>query len=78
MKLMHEATGHVVSVELKSGELYRGTMIECEDNWNCQLDNITFTAKVLFLSPGFSFLGTLYFVRIIGVSDLFVFKFRVR
>ncbi|KAJ8447435.1 hypothetical protein Cgig2_019429 [Carnegiea gigantea] len=45
VKLMHEATGHVVTVELKSGELYRGTMIECEDNWNCQLENITFTAK---------------------------------
>ncbi|KAL9244806.1 hypothetical protein vseg_018532 [Gypsophila vaccaria] len=45
VKLMHEATGHIVSIELKSGELYRGTMVECEDNWNCQLDNITFTAK---------------------------------
>jgi hypothetical protein len=21
-------------------------MVECEDNWNCQLENITFTAKV--------------------------------
>uniref|UniRef100_A0A0D3D7T2 Sm domain-containing protein n=1 Tax=Brassica oleracea var. oleracea TaxID=109376 RepID=A0A0D3D7T2_BRAOL len=39
-----EASGHVVTVELKSGELYRGSMIECEDNWNCQLEDITFTA----------------------------------
>lgn len=46
VKLLHEAAGHVVSVELKSGELYRGSMIECEDNWNCQLENITYTAKV--------------------------------
>nr|CAN59901.1 hypothetical protein VITISV_002889 [Vitis vinifera] len=45
VKLLHEAAGHVVTVELKSGELYRGSMIECEDNWNCQLENITFTAK---------------------------------
>ncbi|KAJ9673326.1 hypothetical protein PVL29_023110 [Vitis rotundifolia] len=45
VKLLHEAAGHVVTVELKSGELYRGNMIECEDNWNCQLENITFTAK---------------------------------
>ncbi|GAB2267546.1 Small nuclear ribonucleoprotein SmD3b [Dionaea muscipula] len=45
VKLMHEATGHVVSVELKSGELYRGTMVECEDNWNCQLESITLTSK---------------------------------
>ena len=49
VKLLHEAAGHVVTVELKSGELYRGSMIECEDNWNCQLENITYTAKVLLL-----------------------------
>lgn len=48
VKLLHESAGHVVSVELKSGELYRGSMIECEDNWNCQLENITFTARVCF------------------------------
>jgi small nuclear ribonucleoprotein D3 len=46
VKLLHEAAGHVVTVELKTGEVYRGAMVECEDNWNCQLDNITFTAKV--------------------------------
>ncbi|KAL5984204.1 hypothetical protein ACLOJK_018308 [Asimina triloba] len=45
VKLLHEASGHVVTVEMKSGELYRGTMIECEDNWNCQLENITYTFK---------------------------------
>jgi small nuclear ribonucleoprotein D3 len=47
VKLLHEAAGHVVTVELKTGEVYRGSMIECEDNWNCQIENITFTAKVL-------------------------------
>ncbi|GAY49243.1 hypothetical protein CUMW_117740 [Citrus unshiu] len=26
VKLLHEASGHVVTVELKSGELYRGSM----------------------------------------------------
>ncbi|KAI5384304.1 Small nuclear ribonucleoprotein SmD3b [Lathyrus oleraceus] len=46
VKLLHEASGHVVTVELKSGELYRGNMIECEDNWNCQLESITYTAKL--------------------------------
>jgi small nuclear ribonucleoprotein (snRNP)-like protein len=46
VKLLHEAAGHVVTAELKTGEVYRGTMVECEDNWNCQLENITFTAKV--------------------------------
>ncbi|URD82795.1 Small nuclear ribonucleoprotein [Musa troglodytarum] len=51
VKLLHEAAGHVVTVELKSGELYRGSMIECEDNWNCQLENITYTAKVIRFFP---------------------------
>ncbi|CAH9065019.1 unnamed protein product [Cuscuta europaea] len=45
VKLLHESTGHIVTVEMKSGELYRGSMVECEDNWNCQLENITYTAK---------------------------------
>ncbi|CAN8270706.1 unnamed protein product [Cochlearia groenlandica] len=45
VKLLHESSGHIVTVELKSGEVYRGNLIECEDNWNCQLDTITFTAK---------------------------------
>jgi len=45
VKLLHEAEGHTVTVELKSGELYRGVMVDCEDNWNCQLEGITFTAR---------------------------------
>eukprot|EP00245_Coleochaete_scutata_P009138 TRINITY_DN2949_c1_g1_i2.p1 TRINITY_DN2949_c1_g1~~TRINITY_DN2949_c1_g1_i2.p1 ORF type:complete len:132 (+),score=29.50 TRINITY_DN2949_c1_g1_i2:407-802(+) len=45
VKLLHEAEGHIVTVELKSGEAYRGSLIECEDNWNCQLESITYTAK---------------------------------
>ncbi|CAM6016292.1 hypothetical protein BDL97_18G082900 [Sphagnum fallax] len=45
VKLLHEAEGHIVTVELKSGELYRGSLIECEDNWNSQLESITYTAK---------------------------------
>lgn len=32
-------------VELKSGELYRGTLVEAEDNWNCQLTNVSHTAR---------------------------------
>ncbi|WZZ69212.1 hypothetical protein YC2023_080582 [Brassica napus] len=45
VKLLHESSGHTVTVELKSGELYRGNLLECEDNWNCQLEDITYTAK---------------------------------
>ncbi|KAH0876014.1 hypothetical protein HID58_073376 [Brassica napus] len=46
VKLLHESSGHTVTVELKSGELYRGNLLECEDNWNCQLEDITYTAKI--------------------------------
>ena len=30
IKLLHEAENHVVTVEVKSGELYRGYLIEAE------------------------------------------------
>ena len=33
-------------VELKSGETYRGELNDAEDNWNCQLKNVTATARV--------------------------------
>ena len=32
-------------VELKSGEVYRGTLVEAEDNWNCQLTNVSLTGR---------------------------------
>merc|ERR1712078_164179 len=45
VKLLHEAIGHIVTIELKSGDLYRGDMTSAEDNWNCQLQNVLVTAK---------------------------------
>ena len=33
-------------VELKTGETYRGELAEAEDNWNCQVRNVTATARV--------------------------------
>lgn len=33
-------------VELKSGQTYRGELFEAEDNWNCQLKNVTATERV--------------------------------
>jgi small nuclear ribonucleoprotein D3 len=45
IKLMHEAEGHTVTIELKSGEIFRGFLVESEDNMNCQLSGITFTAR---------------------------------
>ena len=35
----------MVTLELKTGEVYRGTLGDTEDNMNCQMSNITYTAR---------------------------------
>eukprot|EP00607_Mallomonas_marina_P003304 CAMPEP_0182428510 /NCGR_PEP_ID=MMETSP1167-20130531/23073_1 /TAXON_ID=2988 /ORGANISM="Mallomonas Sp, Strain CCMP3275" /LENGTH=107 /DNA_ID=CAMNT_0024611449 /DNA_START=126 /DNA_END=446 /DNA_ORIENTATION=- len=45
IKLLHEAEGHVVTVELKNGEIYRGLLQEAEDTMNCKIGEVTMTAK---------------------------------
>mmetsp|Transcript_10277 Transcript_10277/g.17258 ORF Transcript_10277/g.17258 Transcript_10277/m.17258 type:complete len:110 (+) Transcript_10277:118-447(+) len=45
VKLLHEGEGHIVTVELKSGEVYRGTLLEAEDNMNCEMQHIQYTAR---------------------------------
>ncbi|KAK9367654.1 hypothetical protein V1509DRAFT_625853 [Lipomyces kononenkoae] len=45
IKLLNESQGHVVTLELTSGQTYRGKLIEVEDNMNCQLRDITVTAR---------------------------------
>jgi small nuclear ribonucleoprotein D3 len=45
IKLLHEAEGHIVSLETKNGEIYRGQLIESEDNMNVQLTNVTLTHR---------------------------------
>ncbi|KAJ2721355.1 small nuclear ribonucleoprotein Sm D3 [Coemansia sp. Benny D115] len=45
VKLLHEAQGHVISLELKTGQLYRGQLVETEDNMNVQMKDITVTAR---------------------------------
>lgn len=37
VKLLHDGEGHVVTVELKNGEVYRGLLSDVEDTMNCQL-----------------------------------------
>ena len=34
-----------MTVELKTGEVYRGHLVESEDNMNMQLSNVTMTAR---------------------------------
>ena len=45
IKVLHEAEGHVVTCETITGEVYRGKLIEAEDNMNCQMTQITVTYR---------------------------------
>ncbi len=45
IKVLHEAEGHTITLETMNGEVYRGKLIEAEDNMNCQLAQITMTAR---------------------------------
>lgn len=45
IKVLHEAEGHIVTLETNTGEVYRGKLIEAEDNMNCQISNITVTYR---------------------------------
>ncbi|XP_064645921.1 small nuclear ribonucleoprotein Sm D3-like [Lineus longissimus] len=45
IKVLHEAEGHVVTCETTAGEVYRGKLVEAEDNMNCQMSNITVTLR---------------------------------
>lgn len=45
IKVLHEAEGHTITCETNTGEVYRGKLIEAEDNMNCQMQNITVTHR---------------------------------
>ncbi|KAG8757679.1 small nuclear ribonucleoprotein Sm D3 [Ceratobasidium sp. 423] len=45
IKLLHEALGHIITVELKSGALYRGKLADAEDSLNISLKDITVTGR---------------------------------
>lgn len=45
VKLLHESQGHVITLELKTGQLYRGQLVETEDNMNIQMKDITVTER---------------------------------
>ena len=40
IKLLHEAKNQVVTVELKTGEMYRGHLIDVDDTMNCLLEKV--------------------------------------
>ena len=43
--LLYEGEGHTITVENKSGELYKGLLVRAEDNMNLKLKNVVFTDK---------------------------------
>ena len=44
IKLLHEGQGHPVTIELKSGDVYKGMLDMAEDNMNCHLSDVAATA----------------------------------
>lgn len=49
IKVLHEAEGHIVTCETVDGEVYRGKLIEAEDNMNCQVIIINKTIIIILL-----------------------------
>jgi small nuclear ribonucleoprotein D3 len=45
VKLLNEAQGHTVTLELTNGISYRGKLIETEDNMNVQLQDVVIIGK---------------------------------
>jgi small nuclear ribonucleoprotein D3 len=45
LQLIHEAQGHIVTVEVKAGSVYRGKLLDAEDSMNLQLKDIACTGR---------------------------------
>merc|ERR1711881_725091 len=45
IKVLHEAEGHIITVETGTGEIYRGKLADAEDNMNIQMTNVTMTSR---------------------------------
>ena len=45
VKLLHEAVGHTITIELKGGVTYRGRLFDAEDNFNISMKDIAVTAR---------------------------------
>ncbi|QPC79300.1 hypothetical protein HYE68_010052 [Fusarium pseudograminearum] len=44
-QVSNKAKGHIVTLEITSGQTYRGKLLDAEDNMNVQLKDITVTAR---------------------------------
>jgi len=45
VKVLHEAEGHIITCETSTGEVYRGKLVEAEDNMNSQMCDVTVTYR---------------------------------
>ncbi|KRX37388.1 Small nuclear ribonucleoprotein Sm D3 [Trichinella nativa] len=45
LKILHEAEGHIVMLETTTGEVFRGKLLEAEDNMNCNMTDVTVTYR---------------------------------
>ncbi|KAL1285993.1 Small nuclear ribonucleoprotein Sm [Trichinella pseudospiralis] len=45
LKILHEAEGHIVMLETNTGEVFRGKLLEAEDNMNCNMTDVTITYR---------------------------------
>ena len=45
IKILHESIGHIVTLETVLGEVFHGKLVDCEDNMNCIMGNITVTYR---------------------------------
>lgn len=45
IKVLHEAEGHIVTLETTTGEVFRGKLLEAEDNMNCQMAGVNVTYR---------------------------------
>ncbi|KAF5394305.1 Small nuclear ribonucleoprotein D3 polypeptide [Paragonimus heterotremus] len=45
IKVLHDAEGHVITLETVNGEVFRGKLVEAEDNMNIHMTEIIMTAR---------------------------------
>ncbi len=65
IKVLHEAEGHIVTCETNTGEVYRGKLIEAEDNMNCQvlLNHNSFLMHCIYVIQTFTLNLNIHFVQ---------------
>jgi len=72
IKVLHEAEGHIITCETNTGEIYRGKLVEAEDNMNCQMTNITCTYRFVhlnFFHPNWKYRVIVYFSKLFISRD---------